>query len=107
VNVVAPGVIATEMSSFTETEGGREFALGMQALKRIGQADDVADVIAFLASDKARWITGVNSARRPETLRTWSSSRASLQRNDASELDKLALLLQPNANTGRDDRPRV
>jgi 3-oxoacyl-[acyl-carrier protein] reductase len=33
--------------------------LGMQALKRIGQAADVADVIAFLASDKARWIAGV------------------------------------------------
>ena len=30
----------------------------MQALKRIGQADDVADAIALLASDAARWITG-------------------------------------------------
>ena len=59
VNAVAPGVIATDMSSFTKTEGGRELALGMQALKRLGQADDVADAIAFLASDAARWITGV------------------------------------------------
>jgi 3-oxoacyl-[acyl-carrier protein] reductase len=59
VNAVAPGVIATDMSSFTKTDGGRELTLGMQALKRIGQADDVADVVAFLASDKARWITGV------------------------------------------------
>src|ERR1700723_3342133 len=35
VNAVAPGVIDTDMSSFTKTEAGREAALGMQALKRI------------------------------------------------------------------------
>jgi 3-oxoacyl-[acyl-carrier protein] reductase len=60
VNAVAPGIIDTDMSNFTKTEAGREVALGMQALKRIGKPEDVADVVAFLASDAARWITGAS-----------------------------------------------
>jgi 3-oxoacyl-[acyl-carrier protein] reductase len=58
VNAVAPGVVETDMSNFTKVEAGREFTLGMQALKRIAQPDDIGGVIAFLASDDARWITG-------------------------------------------------
>ncbi|MGA8438860.1 MAG: SDR family oxidoreductase [Candidatus Sulfotelmatobacter sp.] len=60
VNAVAPGVIDTDMSNFTKTEAGREVVLGMQALRRIGKPEDVADVVAFLASDAARWITGAS-----------------------------------------------
>ncbi|HEY4766778.1 MAG TPA: SDR family oxidoreductase [Candidatus Sulfotelmatobacter sp.] len=60
VNAVAPGVIDTDLSNFTKTEAGRDAALGMQALKRIGKPEDVADVVAFLASDAARWITGAS-----------------------------------------------
>jgi 3-oxoacyl-[acyl-carrier protein] reductase len=60
VNAVAPGVIDTDMSNFTKTESGREVTLGMQALKRIGKPEDVADVVAFVASDAARWITGAS-----------------------------------------------
>lgn len=58
VNAVAPGVVDTDMSKFARSDAGREYTLGMQALKRIAQPDDVGDVIAFLASDAARWITG-------------------------------------------------
>jgi NAD(P)-dependent dehydrogenase (short-subunit alcohol dehydrogenase family) len=58
VNAVAPGVVATEMSSFTKTDAGRDLALGLQALKRLAQPEDIAAAIAFLASDEARWISG-------------------------------------------------
>ncbi len=60
VNAVAPGAIDTDMSNFLKTDAGRDFVLGMQALKRIGKPEDVADVVAFLASDAARWITGAS-----------------------------------------------
>jgi 3-oxoacyl-[acyl-carrier protein] reductase len=58
VNAVAPGVIDTDMSKFARSEEGRAYTLGMQALQRIGRPDDVADLVAFIASDAARWITG-------------------------------------------------
>jgi 3-oxoacyl-[acyl-carrier protein] reductase len=58
VNAIAPGVIDTDMSSFAKTEDGRRFILGMQAIQRIGEPGDVGPVVAFLASDSARWITG-------------------------------------------------
>jgi 3-oxoacyl-[acyl-carrier protein] reductase len=58
VNAVAPGAVETDMSSFMKTDAGRDFALGMQALKRLAQPEDIGGVIAFLASEDARWITG-------------------------------------------------
>jgi 3-oxoacyl-[acyl-carrier protein] reductase len=58
VNGVAPGVVQTEMSSFTKTDAGRASTLGMQALQRLAEPDDIGSTIAFLASPEARWITG-------------------------------------------------
>ena len=58
VNAVAPGVVQTDMSNFTKTDAGRNYTLGMQALKRLAEPDDIGGVVAFLASDDARWITG-------------------------------------------------
>jgi 3-oxoacyl-[acyl-carrier protein] reductase len=58
VNAVAPGVVQTEMSNFAKTEAGREFTLGIQALKQLATPEEIAAAIAFLASDQARWITG-------------------------------------------------
>jgi 3-oxoacyl-[acyl-carrier protein] reductase len=58
VNAVAPGVVPTEMSNFANTQAGRDFTLGIQALKRMATPAEIADAIAFLASDQSRWITG-------------------------------------------------
>jgi 3-oxoacyl-[acyl-carrier protein] reductase len=57
VNGVSPGMVETDMS-IVKTDAGRQFALSIQALKRIAQPDDIADVVTFLASNDARWITG-------------------------------------------------
>lgn len=59
VNAVSPGVIETDMSAaFSRDPEAIEFVKGKQALKRIGQADDIGDVVAFVASSDARWVTG-------------------------------------------------
>ncbi|RKR93077.1 NAD(P)-dependent dehydrogenase (short-subunit alcohol dehydrogenase family) [Micromonospora pisi] len=59
VNAVAPGATATATngSSF-DAPGLAEFIVKGTALGRLGGPDDVADVVAFLASDAARWVTG-------------------------------------------------
>jgi NAD(P)-dependent dehydrogenase (short-subunit alcohol dehydrogenase family) len=59
VNAVAPGPIDTEMlKRFTGSEERRAaFAAGVP-FKRLGQVDEIADVIVFLASQGARYITG-------------------------------------------------
>jgi 3-oxoacyl-[acyl-carrier protein] reductase len=57
VNAVAPGFIETEMTA-TMTKEARD-ALGQQiALERLGSVQDVAAMVAFLASDLASYITG-------------------------------------------------
>jgi 3-oxoacyl-[acyl-carrier protein] reductase len=56
VNAVAPGFIATEMTATLGSE--RESWLDGIPLKRPGNAQDVADLVAFLASDASAYITG-------------------------------------------------
>jgi 3-oxoacyl-[acyl-carrier protein] reductase len=57
VNAVAPGFIATDMLD-TLDDAGRAQQVAATPLGRLGEADDVADVIAFLLSDAARFVTG-------------------------------------------------
>ena len=59
VNAVAPGLIETAMLKDSEARDKIiDLAMAEMALKRIGQPEDLASVIAFLASDRARHITG-------------------------------------------------
>jgi 3-oxoacyl-[acyl-carrier protein] reductase len=58
VNAVAPGVVATDMSNFAKTDAGRDYVLGLQTFRRLAAPEDIADVVAFLASRDARWING-------------------------------------------------
>ncbi|GAB1644781.1 SDR family NAD(P)-dependent oxidoreductase [Krasilnikovia sp. MM14-A1259] len=57
VNAVAPGFIATDMLD-TLDDAGRARRIADTSLGRIGTADEVADVITFLLSERARFVTG-------------------------------------------------
>ena len=57
VNCVAPGFIETEMTDALSEEQ-RNALLPNIALGRLGQVQEIADIVAFLASDKAGYITG-------------------------------------------------
>lgn len=57
VNAVAPGYIDTDMTK-AMNEAAKEAVIGQIPLKRAGQPKDIAEMVAFLASDKASYITG-------------------------------------------------
>jgi 3-oxoacyl-[acyl-carrier protein] reductase len=58
VNVVAPGATDTDMNKEGLTEERRRALAASTALGRVGVSEDIADVVAFVASDDARWVTG-------------------------------------------------
>jgi 3-oxoacyl-[acyl-carrier protein] reductase len=57
VNSVAPGFVDTEMTQGLNDEH-RQQIMRRSALRRLADADDVADAVEFLLSDKAKNITG-------------------------------------------------
>ncbi|GAB2572089.1 SDR family NAD(P)-dependent oxidoreductase [Leucobacter ruminantium] len=59
VNAVAPGFIRTPFTSETlKSEAAQKFLLDRTPMGRIGEPEDVANGVAFLASDEASWVTG-------------------------------------------------
>jgi NAD(P)-dependent dehydrogenase (short-subunit alcohol dehydrogenase family) len=59
VNNVSPGITDTEMNTWLhESDDAAPGVEDMTALDRVGQAADIADAVAFFASDDSRWVTG-------------------------------------------------
>ena len=58
VNTVLPGATETEMFAEAAPPEMKQTAAQMSPFGRMGQPEDIADVVVFLASDKARWLTG-------------------------------------------------
>ena len=56
VNTVSPGFTDTGMM----TDQFRQIGIQMSPLKRLGQPKDIANVVAFVVSEEARWLTGQN-----------------------------------------------
>lgn len=58
VNAVLPGIVDTDINaSWLHTEEGQQHASEMSALGRVGTPADIADAVAFLASEDGRWVT--------------------------------------------------
>ena len=58
VNAVAPGPTGTELFFKGKSEEILKAIAGFNPHNRIGSPEEIADVVAFLASDNSRWVTG-------------------------------------------------
>ncbi len=58
VNTVAPGIVETEMNAWLADPEAARAAAAYSVFDAVGQPEDVADVVAFVASNDARWVTG-------------------------------------------------
>lgn len=59
-NVVAPGAVATDFGGGgnRDDEGRRQMISSVTALGRVGEAEDIGSVVAFLCTDDAHWVNG-------------------------------------------------
>ncbi len=58
VNTVSPGITETDMNGWLADSTARDKVASMSALGRHGQPADIADVVAFFASEDGRWVSG-------------------------------------------------
>ena len=59
VNCVAPGLVQTPLSKpLTENDQSRNYSLSMHPLGRLGEPEDIASAIVWLADDEQSWVTG-------------------------------------------------
>ncbi len=60
VNSVAPGIVDTDVNVgwLRDNPEAIAHAASLAALGRVGEPEDIADIVAFLGSDDARWVTG-------------------------------------------------
>ena len=60
MNVLAPGAIETDFNNAAVRSNPQlnAFIASQTALGRVGQADDIGSIVAFLASEDSHWITG-------------------------------------------------
>ena len=60
INAISPGPTDTELFTTGKTAGEIDFAAKQSAFGRLGKPSEIAEVVAFLASDAASWISGQN-----------------------------------------------
>lgn len=57
VNTVVPGIVDTDMNASWLSDDTKAYVSGLTALRRLGSVEEIANVVAFLASDQASWVT--------------------------------------------------
>lgn len=57
VNTVVPGIVDTDMNANWLSDDTKAYVAGLTALQRLGSVEEIANVVAFLASEQASWVT--------------------------------------------------